>query len=88
MRTTLTIEDALANELKRRAMEAGKPFKQVVNEALLVGLQSQITPRPRSYRLKPVSLGAPSAGVDLVKALQLAEALEDDAIRAKLEQRK
>jgi hypothetical protein len=88
MRTTLTIEDGLANELKRRAIEAGKPFKQVVNEALLAGLQGPITPRLKPYRLKPVSLGAPSAGIDLVKALQLADGLEDDAIRAKLEQRK
>ncbi len=86
MRTTITLEDALANELKKRALETGKPFKQVVNETLLAGLQRQARRRP--YRLKPAALGAPAAGVDLDKALRLADELEDMALRSKLEQRK
>jgi hypothetical protein len=86
MRTTITLEDALANELKKQALETGKPFKQVVNETLLAGLQRQT--RPRLYRLKPAALGAPAAGVNLDKALQLADELEDLAVRSKLEQRK
>ena len=88
MRTTLTIDDALANQLKQRALETGKPFKQVVNEALLTGLQAQNVRKPKPYRLQPASLGAPLPGVDLTKALPTAEALEDEAIRSKLEQRK
>lgn len=35
MRTTLTLEDTLAREFKKRALETGKPFKQVVNETML-----------------------------------------------------
>lgn len=88
MRTTITLEDALASELKKQALETGKPFKQVVNETLLAGLQRQKALTPRAYRLKPAALGAPLAHIDLTKALQLADELEDIALRAKLEQRK
>jgi len=88
MRTTLTIEDTLASELKKRALETGKPFKQVVNEILLSGLQTQSQRKPQSYRLKPASLGMPLTDIDLTKALRLADEIEDNAILAKLEQRK
>lgn len=87
MRTTLTIEDALASELRQRAHETGKPFKQVVNETLLKGLQAP-PEKPGAYRLKPAALGNPQAGIDLVKALRLADELEEEAMRYKLEQRK
>jgi hypothetical protein len=56
MRTIITREDALANELNKQALETGKPFKQVVNETLLAGLRCQMRP----YRLKPATLGAPA----------------------------
>jgi hypothetical protein len=88
MRTMLTIEDTLASELKKRALETGKPFKQVVNEILLSGLQTQSQRKPQSYRLKPASLGIPLSDVDLTKALRLADEIEDNAMRAKLEQHK
>jgi len=87
MRTTLALEDTLAGELKKRSLETGKSFKQVVNETLLLGLQ-QTARRPQAYRLKPASLGSPRAGFDLDKALQLADTLEDGALAGKLEQRK
>ncbi|MEW5890371.1 MAG: DUF2191 domain-containing protein [Pseudomonadota bacterium] len=88
MRTTLTIDDALAQELKARAVASGKPFKQVVNETLMAGLRIQEARMAKPYRLRPVSLGAPSVGIDVTKALRLSEELEDQAILAKLEQRK
>ena len=34
MRTTLTLDDDLAVALKEQAQRAGRPFKQVVNDAL------------------------------------------------------
>jgi hypothetical protein len=88
MRTTLTIEDSIVSELKKRALETGKPFKQVVNEALLTGLRQKPVSKSHAYRLKPASLGVPSSGVDLDKALRLADELEDVSLRDKLEQRK
>jgi hypothetical protein len=89
MRTTLTIDDQIATALKDVAHRSGKPYKQVVNEALRLGLHQMRHPRAtRPYRLQPASMGAARAGIDLDKALQLAEALEDEALLAKLEQRK
>lgn len=84
MRTKLMIDDSLASELKKRALETGKPFKEVVNEALLTGLQQKAARKSRAYRLKPASLGAPLPGVNLDKALRLVDELEDVSLRAKL----
>lgn len=89
MRTTLTIEDDLAHALKERAFRSGDSFKTVVNEALRAGLEAaDATPKPRPFRLDPVSLGGLRKGVDLDKALALAETLEDRELARKLEQRK
>jgi hypothetical protein len=88
MRTTLTLDDQLAKDLKKVAHESGKPLKQVVNEALRAGLRALDRPEPRHYRLRPVSLGQMRPGIDLDKALHLADELEDEALLRKLEQRK
>ena len=88
MRTTLAIEDQLLAHLKQRAQASGKPFKQVVEEALRAGLSALEHPPPVPYRLQPRSLGQPRADVDLVKARALADALEDEALREKLGQRR
>jgi len=89
MRTTLTLEERLARDLKEIAHRTGKPFKQVVNETLHAGLDAgKSARRPRRYRLQPVSLGKPLPGIDLDKALQLADDLEDIEIARKIEQRK
>jgi hypothetical protein len=88
MRTTLTLDADLAASLKAEARRSGRPLKQIVNEALRAGLAARKTPSRRRYRLKPASLGGVLPGVDLDKALRLAEALEDEAIARKLEMRK
>ena len=88
MRTTLTLDDPLAKELKKLAVETGQPFKNVVNETLRAGLRRPNAAPRRPYRLTPIAMGVPKPGVDLGKALQLADELEDGAISAKLEQRK
>jgi hypothetical protein len=85
----LTLDDDLAARLKKLAFEQDKPFKQVVNETLRSGLDAaHRPPRARRYRLEPVAMGEPRHDVDLVKALQLADALEDVAIARELEARK
>jgi hypothetical protein len=75
--------------LKVLAHRSGKPFRRVVNETLQAGLAAaESPPRARRYRLRPVSLGGVMPGIDLTKALRLADALEDDEIARKLELRK
>jgi hypothetical protein len=89
MRTTLTIDDKLAAALKKRAFETGKSFKEVVNEALRAGLTAgQAQPKPKPFKVKPVSMGGPQPGINLDKALQLAGELEDEEIIRKMQLRK
>lgn len=88
MRTTLTLEKDLALALREEARRSGRPLKRIVNETLRAGLAARRAPASRRYRLTPVSLGGVVPGVDLDKALRLAEALEDEAIARKLEMRK
>lgn len=71
MRTTLTIDDKIAEALKKRAFESGKSFKQVVNETLRAGLEGDL-PKKRRYQLCPVSMGQVRPGVNLDKANQIA----------------
>lgn len=88
MRTTLTIDDQLSLALREAAHRSGKPFKQVVNEALRKGLDAFEHPPARPYKMKPASLGKVRPGINLDKALALADGLEDAAIVAELELRK
>jgi hypothetical protein len=89
MRTTLTIDDKLAAALKKRAFETGKSFKEVVNEVLRTGLTAnQTLPKPKPFKVKPVSMGQPLPGINLVKANQLAGELEDEELIRKMQLRK
>lgn len=89
VRTTLTLDDDLAQALKEKAFRTGSSFKSVVNETLRAGLAaSQAPPRPKRYRLEPSSLGGVRPGIDLDRALELADVLEDREIARELEQRK
>jgi hypothetical protein len=58
VRTTLSINDALLRELRDRAAASGSAFRQVLEEALALGLARQAkTRRPRKIRIKPHRLG-------------------------------
>jgi hypothetical protein len=88
VRTTLTLDKDLALALREEARRTGRPLKRVVNETLRAGFLARKRPPARRYRLTPVALGGVVPGVDVDKALRLADALEDDAIARKLEMRK
>lgn len=88
MRTTLTLDKDLALTLREEARRSGKPLKRIVNETLRAGLVARKRPAARRYRLTPARLGGVVPGVNLDKALRLADALEDEAIARKLEMRK
>ena len=89
MRTTLTLDEQIARALRNAAHRTGKPFKQVVNETLRAGLVASDAPaKPRRYRIRAASLGGVMPGVDLRKALRLADALEDEEIARELALRK
>ena len=54
MRTTLDINDALLKELRKKAAQAGRPFRSVVEETIALGLarQSGGTPLAKKFRVK------------------------------------
>jgi len=76
MRTTLTLDDDLAVILKRTAEASGRPFKQVVNDAIRAGLHG------RAEGSEPVRYPQPSnrggSRIDLTQALSIAAALDDE----------
>ncbi|MDZ7759516.1 MAG: hypothetical protein U5L00_04570 [Desulfovermiculus sp.] len=88
MRTTLSIDDQTLALLKEMAHNSKKPLRQLVNEALSLGLKQLEQPGPTPYSLCPSSLGQPGPGLNIDKALDLADELENEAICSKLEQRK
>ena len=88
VRTTLTLDKDLAVALREEARRSGRPLKRVVNDTLRAGLVARKRPPARKYRLRPVALGGVVPGIDMDKALRLADALEDEAIARKLDMRK
>jgi hypothetical protein len=76
MRTTLTLEDDVARRLKDVARREGRPFKDVVNDALRRGLTSQEVAEPAEpYRVETFRSGF-RAGVDPLRLNQLVDELE------------
>lgn len=88
MRTTLTIDDDLIRQMKKKAHDTGSPFKEIVNMALRAGLKEIDKPKTtKPYKCKTYSLGYPPRA-DLDHALDLAEHLESEEIARKLSLRK
>ena len=74
MRTTLTLDDDLAVMLRQEAEASGRPFRDVVNQALRRGMAG--APEHTVVDLpQPVPMGPPL--MDLTKALSLADELDD-----------
>lgn len=58
MRTTLTLDPDVAAKAKRGAARMRKPFKEVINAALRIGLDEILAPpTARTYRTKARPLG-------------------------------
>ena len=76
MRTTLTLDDDVANYLKEQSRLLDKPFKQVVNETLRRGMSPSPEPaeRPR-FKVRPFRSGF-NPGIDPTKLNQLYDQLE------------
>lgn len=78
MRTTLTLDDDIADALKDRARHLDQPFKQVVNEVLRRGLGPAAAEPREPYRVRPLNFGL-RPGVDPLRLNQLADELEVEA---------
>lgn len=79
MRTTLTLDEDVAQQIKRLMRERGTGFKETVNELLRRGLRSDAAPEP--YETPTFSLGVrPEIDLDKANAL-LAEMDEEEFLR-------
>ena len=58
MRTTLTLDDDVAKLVEKEVRRSGKPFKQVVNYFLRLGLTVKQPPR-KPFKVKPWNLRLP-----------------------------
>lgn len=82
MRTTLTIEEDVARQIRRRMVEKKLPLKQVVNEALRAGLaKTRKKDGVPPFRVEPYPMQF-QPGVNPDKLNQLLDDLEvDDFLR-------
>ena len=75
MRTTITLDEDVAAKLRAQVRRTGKPFKEVVNEALRNGLVSRRpTAEPFEVEAKPLGL---RPGLNRESFATLLEQIED-----------
>lgn len=83
MRTTVTLDPDVHHMVQRAMRERGLSFKDALNEAIRSGLRPY---RVSRYKQKTYSMGFSKVSLD--KALQLASALDDEAILKKMAREK
>jgi hypothetical protein len=81
MRTTLTLDDDVAEKARAMAEKTRRPFKQVVNEAMRTGLQKmQTPPKPKQYHTQGHDMGL-RAGLSLDNIQELLSQAEGENAR-------
>ena len=79
MRTTLTIGDRTDSRLRRIAREQSRSYKDVINDALALGLaQMEVSEASPAYRVDTFSAGL-VPGVDRHKLNQLVDELDSES---------
>ena len=77
MRTTLTLDDDVAVKLKAESQRAGRPFREIVNDALRRGLESRrATAQRRTFKITARDLGNLKPGLALDNVAELIELVE------------
>jgi hypothetical protein len=77
VRTTIDLDEDLADKLRRQAAKRRTSLREVVNDAIRRGLSAQEPPRRRAapFRVKPFA-SAFRPGVDPLRLTQLVDELE------------
>jgi hypothetical protein len=86
MRTTVTLDPDVAEQLKAFARRRNLSFKAALNSTVRAGLAAE-RGGSRPYRVPARPMGL-RPGVDLTHALRMAASLEDEEVVRKLELRK
>ena len=77
MRTTLTLDEDVAAKLQAAARRSGRPFREVVNEALRRGLAARRTAASRApFKVVARDLGQLRPGLSLDNVAELLEQVE------------
>ena len=77
MRTTLTLDEDVAERLKSEASRTRRPFKEVVNETLRRGLATRRLTKPRqAFRVVTRDMGSLRPGLDLDNVEELLDRVE------------
>ncbi len=77
MRTTVTLDPDVEAMLRKEVRRRGQPFKQVLNNAIRVGLRD-MSKSEAAFEPLTFDMGRPR--VDLTKAAALAAELEDEEL--------
>lgn len=78
MRTTLTLDEDLAERLKAEVHRTRKSFREVVNETLRIGLATRRALRaPQPFRVVTRDLGHLRSGLDLDNVADLLDQVEE-----------
>lgn len=75
MRTTLTIDDDIAALLSKEVRKSGHSLKQVINQALRLGLTIGKQPVRKPFKVKPWNL-QPPPGLSFGNVHELLDALD------------
>jgi hypothetical protein len=75
MRTTLSLDDDVAQLLNKEVRRSGDSFKAVVNRLLRSGLMSSKQPLKKPFKVQPWNFGPPS-GLNFDNVEDLLDALE------------
>jgi hypothetical protein len=77
MRTTLTLDDDLAERLKAEVHRTRRPFRAVVNETIRAGLATRRSSRsPQPFRVVARDLGELRPGLSVDNVAELLEQVE------------
>ena len=82
MRTTLTIDDDLAVEIKKRVRRSGVPFRDVVNDLLRAGMSAPSKAASTAPHVTPPHDFGLGPGHDHVRAWELLAAEDATEYRA------
>ena len=89
MRTTITLEDNLYNEIREISHTRKIPIKTAINLVIATGLgRLKDNPEGPEYTQQTFALGTPYAEYDLVKAMEVSSELEVAELKRKLDLRK
>lgn len=76
MRTTLSLDEDVAAKLKAEVRRTGRPFKEIVNQALRLGLAPRKAPGSRRrFEVRARALGH-RRGLDYDRTSELIEQIE------------